>query len=67
MEQHKFDPLSFGFGLVYALLGLIFLIPNTPIDLVDLAAGSVRWVWPAVILVIAAAILVPLARSRDES
>lgn len=66
MERHRFDVLSFAFGLIYALIGLIFLIPTTPFDLVDLAVGSVRWIWPGAILVIGAAILVPLIRRREE-
>lgn len=62
MERHRFDPLSFAFGLIFALLGLLFLIPNTPFDMVAILADSLRWVWPVVILAIGAAILVPLAR-----
>jgi len=66
MERHRFDALSFAFGLIYALIGLIFLIPNTPLGLVDLFTASLRWVWPAAILLIGATILVPLLRRRDE-
>ena len=62
MERHRFDPLSFAFGLIYSLIGLIFLVAYTPFDLVDLVVGSLRWVWPAAILVIGVAILIPLAR-----
>ncbi|HEX2155015.1 MAG TPA: hypothetical protein VHL52_13700 [Acidimicrobiia bacterium] len=66
MERHRFDVLSFAFGLVYTLAGLIFLLPATPFDLVDTVALSMRWVWPAAILVIGAAILIPLIRPRNE-
>lgn len=66
MERHRFDALSFSFGVVYVLLGLIFLLPITPFDLVDTITLSLRWVWPAAILVIGAAILIPLVRPRSD-
>lgn len=66
MERHTFDVLSFAFGLIYTLAGLIFLLPATPFDLIDAVTTSLRWLWPAAILVIGAAILVPLMRTRDE-
>lgn len=66
MERHRFDALSFAFGVIYALIGATFLIPATPFDLVDAVTGSLRWIWPLAILVIGGAILVPLLRTRDE-
>jgi hypothetical protein len=66
MERHRFDVLSFAFGVVYTLIGLTFLIPDTPFDLVDMVATSLRWVWPAAILLIGLAILVPLVRQRGQ-
>jgi hypothetical protein len=66
MERHRFDALSFAFGVIYTLIGVIFLLPDTPFDLVDMVAGSLRWVWPAAILLIGAAILVPLVRPKRE-
>ncbi|HSJ33677.1 MAG TPA: hypothetical protein VLB85_01305 [Acidimicrobiia bacterium] len=66
MERHRFDALSFAFGVIYTLIGLTFLIPNTPFDLVDMVATSLRWVWPAAILLIGLTILVPLVRPKRE-
>ncbi len=66
MERHRFDTLSFAFGVIYTLIGVLFLIPTTPFDLVDVVTGSMRWVWPLAILVIGTAILVPLLRPKDE-
>lgn len=66
MERHRFDPLSFAFGLIYTVLGVLFLIAFTPGDLVDIVTMSLRWVWPATIIVIGAAILIPLMRPRSE-
>lgn len=66
MERHSFDALSFAFGVIYTLIGLLFLLPMTPFDLVDMLSASLRWVWPAAILLIGVAILVPLMRPRSD-
>lgn len=66
MERHRFDVLSFAFGVVYTLIGLLFLLPMTPFDLVETLSASLRWVWPAAILLIGVAILVPLVRPRSD-
>lgn len=66
MERHSFDALSFAFGVVYTLAGILFLVPFTPFDLMDLVTASLRWVWPAAILLIGLAILVPLLRPRHR-
>ena len=67
MERHKFDILSFAFGALYTLIGLVFLIPATAFDLGPVLANSLRWVWPIAIVGIGAAIVVPLAlTARDR-
>lgn len=66
MKRHKFDALSFGFGLIFILIALTFLIPTTAFDLGPTLAASLKWVWPAVILTIGAAIVVPLAMPRKD-
>ena len=66
MERHKFDLLSFSFGLIYALLGLLFLIPATAFDLIPLVGVAARWVVPVLVLGLGAAIVIPLLR-RSES
>lgn len=66
MKRHSFDVLSFAFGVIYTLIGLIFLIPFTPFDLVDTVALSMRWIWPVAVLVIGVAILVPVLRTRHD-
>lgn len=65
MERHRFDALSFAFGVIYTLVGVIFLLPVTPFDLVETVTLSLRWVWPGAILLIGAAILIPLMRHRS--
>ena len=66
MQRHNFDLLSFSFGLVYALLGLLFLIPATAFDLVPMISLSARWVLPLVVLGLGAAIVIPLLRRARE-
>jgi hypothetical protein len=68
MKPHRFDPVSFVTGLVITLLGLAFLIPQTPLDIVDVVTSFGTWFWPAVLLVIGIAVLVPVfvPSSTDE-
>ena len=66
MQRHNFDLLSFAFGLIYALLGLLLLIPATAFDLVPMISLSARWVLPLVVLGLGAAIVIPLLRRARE-
>lgn len=60
MKQHRFDPLSYSFGLVYLLLGVLFLLPAdlNAIDDVFRAVGP--WLLPVVVFSIAAAVIGPV-------
>jgi hypothetical protein len=60
MKSHRFDPVSFISGLVITLLGLAFLIPQTPVDIVEAIASLGSWFWPVVLLVVGIAVLVPV-------
>lgn len=67
MKAHRFDALSFIFGAFATLLGLAFLIPAEPTDIFDVVDAFGAWFWPAVLVLIGTAILVPLmAGSREE-
>ena len=68
MKSHRFDAISFISGLVAALVGLVFLVPQTPIDLIDAVTSLGAWFWPVLLLAIGIAILVPvfMARGRSE-
>lgn len=68
MKTHRFDALSFLTGLVITLIGLLFLIPRDPSDLIDFFADAGSWFWPVLLLAIGAAVLAPLAagRGRDK-
>jgi len=66
MDRHSFDLLSFAFGLIYLLIGLLFLIPATAFDLVPFITASARWVLPTVVLGLGAAIVIPALRRTPE-
>jgi hypothetical protein len=66
MKSHRFDAISFISGLVAALVGLVFLVPQTPLDLVDAVTSLGAWFWPVLLLVIGIAILVPVFMSRGD-
>lgn len=65
MKTHRFDAISFFSGLVIALLGLVFLIPQTPVDIVDALTDLGSWFWPAVLLVIGIAVLIPVFLPKE--
>ncbi len=68
MKTHRFDPISFIFGLGLTLLGLVFLIPATPTGVIALLSRVGAWVWPAVLLAIGAAIVFSaVAAGRHEN
>lgn len=60
MKQHSFDGISFFSGLVITLIGLVFLIPNQPTDLIDFFSGLGGWFWPILLVAIGIAVLVPV-------
>jgi hypothetical protein len=64
MKSHKFDAISFISGAVATALGLAFLIPQTPVGLIDMVTSLGAWFWPAVLVVVGIAILVPVFASR---
>lgn len=59
MKSHPFDAVSFVAGLVFTLIGLLFLIPNTPDELLDAVLGIKGWFWPLFLLGIGLVVLVP--------
>jgi hypothetical protein len=64
MKPHRFDAISFISGAVATALGLAFLIPQTPVGLIDMITSLGAWFWPAVLVVVGIAILVPVFASR---
>jgi hypothetical protein len=66
MKTHRFDPISFVSGLVITLLGLAFLIPQTPVDVVDVLTDFGGWFWPVLLLAIGVAVLLPVVLPKDK-
>ena len=60
MKTHRFDGVSFFSGLVITLLGLIFLIPTAPADIVDAIGRLGSWFWPILFVAVGVGILIPL-------
>jgi hypothetical protein len=52
MRRHEFDPISFVFGMIFAVLGLAFL--SGRVDLGDL---HLRWLWPVPLIAVGLALL----------
>ncbi|HJQ76192.1 MAG TPA: hypothetical protein VJ948_02910 [Acidimicrobiia bacterium] len=68
MKTHRFDAISFVAGLVATVIGLVFLIPADPTDLIDFVGDVGSWFWPAVLIAIGVAVIAPLVLSgRDQS
>jgi hypothetical protein len=65
MKTHKFDGISFFTGLVFAAIGLLYLVPRDVSDIVDFFVDAGSWFWPALFLAVGAAILIPALRTRS--
>jgi len=52
MQRHRFDPISFVFGLIFAAVGVVYLVDDVRFD-PDVA----RWIWPLAIVAIGVAIV----------
>lgn len=62
MKTHRFDPISFVFGVGFLALAAIIALPTEPWDIFfsDMTFG---WVWPAVVILTGLALLVPTLRA----
>ncbi|HLF44709.1 MAG TPA: hypothetical protein VJA46_14455 [Acidimicrobiia bacterium] len=68
MKTHSFDTVSFVSGLVSILVGLLFLIAETPEQIVDVLVNSGAWVWPVALLIVGLAVIIPvLMPKKDEA
>jgi hypothetical protein len=61
MRRHELDPVSLTFGFAFAGLGLLFLIGQAD------EALRLRWVWPLLLIVLGAGILLDVSRTRDRT
>ncbi len=62
MRTHRFDPISFIFGLGFLGLALLFAIPAKPLE-IYFGGISLGWVWPVLAIAAGLALLAPVLRS----
>lgn len=62
MKTHDFDGVSFFTGLVFAAIGLLYLVPRDLSSIVDVVVGAGSWFWPVLFLAVGIAVLVPAIR-----
>ena len=72
MKTHKFDGVSFFSGLAVVAIGILFLVPNTPSDVIDAISNLGGWFWPLVFVVVGLAVIIPVlvprkARSEETA
>jgi hypothetical protein len=60
MYKHRFDAVSFGFGVVFLALAAMFALPLDPWDVYF--GFDLGWLLPAAVLVVGIALLVPILR-----
>lgn len=66
MKTHRFDALSFVAGLVALAIGLLYLIPGEPTDIVRFLGGAGVWLWPSLFLLVGAGVLTPLFATKKD-
>ena len=62
MRTHRFDPVSFIFGLGFLGLALLFALPAEPWE-IYFGGLSLGWVWPVIAIAAGLALLAPVLRS----
>ncbi|MEX1124659.1 MAG: hypothetical protein WEE53_03240 [Acidimicrobiia bacterium] len=66
MKTHTFDTVSFIAGLAFSIVGLLFLIPETPGQIVEVLLDSGAWFWPIALLVVGLAVIVPVLMPKKK-
>ena len=61
MRRHELDPVSLTFGFAFAGLGILFLIGQAD------QALRLRWIWPLLLIVLGAGILLDVSRTRART
>jgi hypothetical protein len=65
MEQHRFDAVSFVFGVIFAALGITFMVAPEPWRL--LAGLSYGWLWAAALIALGLALVLPALRGEQPA
>lgn len=66
MKTHNFDAVSFIAGLAFTIIGLVFLIPQTPQEVIDVLLDSGAWFWPIALLLVGLAVIIPVLVPKKE-
>jgi len=66
MKQHRFDPLSFIFGVLITAVGLVFLVLPEAGDIINVITDFGSWFWPAVFIAIGLGIMAPLIGRKNN-
>jgi hypothetical protein len=66
MRPHRFDSLSFVFGLLFVALGAVYLFPFQPFGVVSSLITGIRWAWPILIVGIGVAVLLTAFRRPGQ-
>jgi hypothetical protein len=61
VERHRFDILSFVFGLLFVLVAIVGLT-----DLVELTWLDLRWIGPAVLVGLGLVLVLTAGRGRND-
>ena len=61
MRRHDLDPVSLTFGFLFTALGLLFLVGRAD------DAFRLRWIWPLLLLILGAGILLDIAQGRGRT
>jgi len=67
MKLHRFDALSFIFGVLITGIGLLFLVLPDAGDIIDVVTDISSWFWPSVFIAVGVAILAPLVSRSNGS
>jgi hypothetical protein len=66
MKQHPFDPWSFLFGLLFAAIGLVFLVPATPFVRPQMITNLFGIGGPVLLVLAGLALMAPLLRRKPQ-
>lgn len=66
MKRHSFDGLSFIAGLVFAGIGLAFLLAPDAFETVNIVVELGSWFWALVLIAIGVAVIAPAVARRNE-
>jgi hypothetical protein len=64
VKPHRFDPISFAFGIVFILAAVTLSIDN--IDAIDLAGPGLRWIAAGTLLVLGLVMLLGSSKRSDD-